>query len=166
MYLADQAKKRLCKNYGENLLQSIAIFHDLTSQGPIYVCTVCLQTMFVDDVDDVSTLRPGKPEELLKECRTNYISVDNREWICHSCKYEIYQDKYPKLSKANKVCFPKRPPELELFPLEETLISPLLPFMTIRSLPVGGLTKEGQKLIVGNVVHVPNDIASTVRILP
>ena len=166
MYLVDQAYKRQSKNYGENLQQSITIFHALTSQGPIYVCTACLQTMFVDDVDNVATLRPGKHEELLKKCCTGYISVDECEWLCHSCKHEIYQDKYPKLSKANKVCFPERPPELDLFPLEETLISPLLPFMTIRSLPVGGLTKEGQKLIVGNVVHVPNDIASTVRVLP
>ena len=166
VYAEDQAKKRQTKNYGGNLQESIAIFHDLTSQGPVYVCTVSLQTMFVDDVDDVVTLRPGKHKDLLKECCTGYLSVDKREWLCHSCKHEIYQDKYPKLSKANKVCFPERPPELDLFPLEETLISPLLPFMTIRSLPVGGLTKEGQKLIIGNVVHVPNDIASTVRVLP
>ena len=166
LYLVDQGHKRQIKNYGENLQQSIIIFHELTSQGPIYVCTACLQTMFVDDVDNVATLRPGKHEELLKKCCTGYISIDECEWLCHSCKHEIYQDKYPKLSKANKVCFPERPPELNLFPLEETLISPLLPFMTIRSLPVGGLTKEGQKLIVGNVVHVPNDIASTVQVLP
>ena len=144
LYSVDQAKKRQSKNYGETLQQSIAIFHKLTSQGPVYVCTACLQTMFVDDVDDVASLRPGKHKELLKECCTGYISIDGREWLCHSCKHEIYQDKYPKLSKANKVCFPERPPELDLFPLEETLISPLLPFMTIRSLPVGGLTKEGK----------------------
>ena len=159
-------QKHASKCYGNNLQESIAIFHDLTSQGPIYVCTSCLQTMFSDDVDDVSKLRPGKHQSLFSECCTGYISIGGREWLCHSCKHEIYQDQYPKLSKANKVYFPDRPPELNLYPLEETLISPLLPFMTIRTLPVGGLTKEGQKLIVGNVVHVPNDIASTVRILP
>ena len=43
---------------------------------------------------------------------------------------------------------------------------PLLPFMTIHSLPVCGHTANGQKLIVGNVVHVPNDIASIVNSLP
>ena len=162
----NEGQKREQKNYGNNLEQSISIFHDVTSQGPIYVCTSCLQTMFVDDVDKVANLRPGKHKALLKECCTGYISIDGCEWLCHSCKYEIYQDQYPKLSKANKVYFPEKPEELNLYPLEETLISPLLPFMTIRSLPVGGLTKEGQKMIIGNVVHVPNDISSTVRILP
>ena len=52
-----------------------------------------------------------------------------------------------------------------MHPLEETLVAPLLPFMTIRSLPVCGQTAQGQKLIVGNVVHVPNDIATTVNTL-
>ena len=67
---------------------------------------------------------------------------------------------------ANKIGFPECPPELELYSLEETLVAPLLPFMTIRSLPVCGHTANGQKFIVGNVVHVPKDIASTVNSLP
>ena len=33
-------------------------------------------------------------------------------------------------------------------------MAPLLPFMMISSLPVCGHTANGQKLIVGNVVHV------------
>ena len=45
-------------------------------------------------------------------------------------------------------------------------MAPLLPLTTICSLPVCGHTANGQKLIVGNVVHVPNDIASTVNSLP
>ena len=72
----------------------------------------------------------------------------------------------PKLSAANKVGFPPCPDELQLHPLEETLIMPLLPFMTIRSLPDCGQTEYGQKIIIGNVVHVPNNIASTVNVLP
>ena len=57
-------------------------------------------------------------------------------------------------------------PELELYPLEEIIIAIYLPFMTVCSLPVCGLVAEGQKMIVGNVIHVPNDIASTVDVLP
>ena len=45
-------------------------------------------------------------------------------------------------------------------------MAPLLPFMTICSLPVCGHTANGQKLIVGNVVRVPNDITSAVNSLP
>ena len=82
-----------------------------------------------------------------------------------TCKRDIYNDLVPKLSVANKIGFPEHPPELEVYPLEETLVAPLLPFMTIHSLPLCGHTANGQKLIVGNVVHVPNDIASTVNSL-
>ncbi len=38
--------------------------------------------------------------------------------------------------------------------------------MTICSLPVCGHATHGQKLIIGNVVHVPNDKASTANTLP
>ena len=83
-----------------------------------------------------------------------------------TCNRDIYNDLVPKLSVANKIGFPECPPELELFPLEETLVTPLLPFMIICSLPVCCHSANGQKLIVGNVVHVANDTASTVNNLP
>ena len=161
-----ECARRQISNYGATLDESKQIFLDLMKDGPIYVCTSCKQTMFQDDVDDVTRLRPGQHADRLKECCTGYISVGGKEWLCHSCKREIYQDLYPKLAEINKVGFPAKPPELDLNPLEETLIAVYLPFMKIRSLPVGGLVAEGQKLIVGNVVHVPNDITSTVEVLP
>ena len=83
-----------------------------------------------------------------------------------TCKRDIYNDLVPNLSVANKIEFPECPPELELYPLEETLVAPLIPFMTIHSLPVYGDTANGQKLIDGNVVHIPNDIVSPVNSLP
>ena len=87
-------------------------------------------------------------------------------FVCMTCKRDNYNDLVPKFSVANKIGFPECPLELELYSLEETLVAPLLPFMTIHSLPVCGHTASGQKLIVGNVAHVPNDIASTVNSLP
>ena len=159
-------QRRQVHQFGASLEESIAIFLEDTKDGPIYVCTSCLQTMFKDDVQDVTRLRPGHHKLMLDKCITGKISIDGKEWLCNSCRVEIYHDHIPKLSKANLVGFPERPDELKLFPLEETLIAPLLPFMTLRSLPVCGLVAEGQKLIVGNVVHVPNDISSTVDVLP
>ena len=50
--------------------------------------------------------------------------------------------------------------------LEEFLAAPLSAFMRIRSLPVCGITACGQKLMIGNVVHVPNDIGTTLKTLP
>ena len=45
-------------------------------------------------------------------------------------------------------------------PLEERLISPRIPFMQIRELPLGG-----QLSIHGNIVNVPSDINSTIQCL-
>ena len=117
-------------------------------------------THFVDNVQDVASLQPGSHRTTLDSRLTRYKSIHSKEWICMTCKSEIYNDLVPKLSVANKIGFPECPPQLELYPLEETLVAPLLPFLTICSLPACGHTANGQKLIVGNVVHVQNDIAS------
>ena len=132
--------------YGKNLLDSIKIFLDAVSTGPIYVCSSCLQTHFVDSVVDVSTLHPGKHQPLLKKCLTQYKSIDKKEWLCLSCKREIYDGLVPKLSQLNKVGFPVKPSELDLNRLEEFFIAPLSAFMTIRSIPVCGLVLSWTKI--------------------
>ena len=55
---------------------------------------------------------------------------------------------------------------MELNTLEEFLAAPLSAFMRIQSLPVCGITACGQKLMIDNVVHVPNDIGTTLKTLP
>jgi len=57
--------------------------------------------------------------------------------------------------------FPEKPKELQLYPLEERLISLRIPFMQIRQ-----LTREEQISINGNVVNVPVDIQPTINSLP
>ena len=76
----------------------------------------------------------------------------------HGC---IKKKKIPRLSQANKMGFPDKPKELELFPLEERLVSLRIPFMQIRQLPSGG-----QFSVKGNVVNVPVDIQPTIQSLP
>lgn len=93
-------------------------------------------------------------------CFTNQKSVDDTEWICHTCNASNKQHKIPRLSIANKMGFPERPKELELYPLEERLVSLRIPFMQIRQLPRGG-----QLSIKGNVVNVPIDIQPTIHSL-
>ena len=73
-------------------------------------------------------------------------SIDNTEWICSTCHKRTNGD-IPKLSIYNKMGFPKKPPELQLHQLEETLIAPIIPFMSIWELPVGF-----QKCLPGNVL--------------
>lgn len=57
--------------------------------------------------------------------------------------------------------FPNKPPELELFPLEERLVSLRIPFMQLNELPRGG-----QYSITGNVVNVLVEIKPTIKSLP
>ena len=57
--------------------------------------------------------------------------------------------------------FPKLPPQLKLFSMEERLIAPRIFFMLLRDHPVGR-----QTFVRGNFVTVPVDIAPTVNILP
>ena len=156
----------MTRKLGSNLDESIRKFLDAVSEGPIYVCSSCHQTHFANNVVDVCNLHPQKQQILLDTCLTNFKSVNNKEWLCLSCKREIYAGMVPKLSTTNKVGFPKKPPELELNVLEEFLAAPLSAFMRIRSLPVCGITACGQKLMIGNVVHVPNDIGTTLKTLP
>ena len=85
----ENAQKRArtqTSTYGNNLDDSINIFLDAVSQGPINVCSSCLQTEFASNVVDVSTLHPGIHQSLLKECLTQETSIDGKEWLCLSCK--------------------------------------------------------------------------------
>jgi len=88
-------------------------------------------------------------------------SVESIEWICRTCDSNLKKGKFPSLSKANKMSFPKKPDLLNLTPLEERLISPRIPFMQICELPRGA-----QLSIHGNIVNVPTDVNSTVHCLP
>ena len=92
---------------------------------------------------------------------TEFTSVGNEEWICHTCLSALRDSKLPKLSVANGMKWPDKPPELNLHQLEERLIALRIPFMQIRELPRGG-----QYSLKGNVINVPVDIQPTINSLP
>lgn len=124
------------------------------------MCTCCHQTWFSDSVVDAHSLHDSLAA-CIQHCLTNYKSVDNIEWICHTCQNSLKKAKIPRLSISNKMGFPEKPKELQLYPLEERLISLRIPFMQIRQ-----LTREEQISINGNVVNVPVDIQPTINSLP
>ena len=69
---------------------------------------------------------------------TKFTSVNDEEWVCHTCLNSLRDGKVPKLSVANRMKWPNKPPELNLHQLEERLIALRIPFMQIRELPRGG----------------------------
>ena len=154
----DLLPKKFQKNI-ETIEESIKRFHSDISFGPIYVCSCCHQTWFRKSVSMLKNCHiPAEGKRL--HC-TEFTSVGNEEWICHTCLSALRDSKLPKLSVANGMKWPDKPPELNLHQLEERLIALRIPFMQIRELPRGG-----QYSLKGNVINVPVDIQPTINCLP
>ena len=145
--------------FGITIEDCIRKFHGHIQLGPVYICSCCQQTWFKESVLKVenSSLDERQKTKFL----THSLSVENSEWICNTCYSSIKEDRIPKLSVLNGMKWPCKPKELELFPLEERLVSLRIPFMQIRELPRGG-----QYSVKGNIVNVPVDIQPTVNSLP
>ena len=154
----DLLPKKFQKNF-ETIEESIKQFHSDISFGPIYVCSCCHQTWFRKSVSMLKNCHiPAESKRL--HC-TEFTSVGNEEWICHTCLSALRDSKLPKLSVANGMKWPDKPPELNLHQLEKRLIALRIPFMQIRELPRGG-----QYSLKGNVINVPVDIQPTINSLP
>ena len=141
-----------------DIKECIKQFHSSIAVGPLFVCTCCHQTWFRKGVCMLKNINLPKSSRLYL---TKFTSVNDEEWICHTCMGAIRDGKVPKLSVANGMKWPDKPPELDLHQLEERLISLRIPFMQIRELPRGG-----QYSLKGNVINVPVDIQPTVSCLP
>ena len=144
--------------YYKDIKECIKQFHSSIAVGPLFVCTCCHQTWFRKGVCMLKNINLPKSSRLYL---TKFTSVNDEEWICHTCMGAIRDGKVPKLSVANGMKWPDKPPELDLHQLEERLISLRIPFMQIRELPRGG-----QYSLKGNVINVPVDIQPTVSCLP
>ena len=151
----------LTKSHQKDLTieESIKRFHSDISIGPLYVCSCCHQTWFRKSVSMLKNTHISAESRRLY-C-TDFTSVGNEEWICHTCLSALRESKPPKLSVANGMKWPDKPPELNLHQLEERLIALRIPFMQIRELPRGG-----QYSLKGNVINVPVDIQPTINCLP
>ena len=139
--------------------ETIKQFHLDISIGPLYICTCCHQTWFRKSVSMLKNTHIA--EESKRQYCTDFMSVNNEEWVCHTCLSALRERKCPKLSVANGFKWPNKPVELNLHQLEERLIALRIPFMQIRELPRGG-----QYSLKGNVINVPVDIQPTINSLP
>ena len=146
------------QSYFKDIKECIKQFHSSIAVGPLFVCTCCHQTWFRKGVCMLKNINLPTSSRLY--C-TKFTSVNDEEWICHTCVGAIRDGKVTKLSVANGMKWPDKPPELDLHQLEERLISLRIPFMQIRELPRGG-----QYSLKGNVINVPVDIQPTVSCLP
>ena len=100
---------------------SIKQFHANIAIGPLYVCTCLHQTWFRKS--DSILKNTNIPAQSRRLYCTNFTSVNNEEWVCHTCLSTLRDSKSPKLSIANGMKWPDKPPELNLHQLEERLIA-------------------------------------------
>ncbi|XP_071855229.1 uncharacterized protein [Apostichopus japonicus] len=132
-------------------------FFNSISVGPEYVCCCCEQLWYKESV----TSFVQKTAKSTFSIALHNPSINNKLWICSTCKEYINSDKIPPLSLNNNMKFVTIPKELQLHSLEEKLVALRIPFMQIRELP------RGQQLnLKGNVVNVAADVSSTCRLLP
>ena len=158
----EEHMRRRRKKFGHSFADAVDRFKEAIFSSASYVCSICHQTWFKHSVKAVASLNQKIiKSHLLNKCLTGYISVENREWICNSCLFNIKQGKVPKLSVINGMKFPQKPAELDLSNLEERLIFLRIPFMQIRALNSGG-----QFSLKGSVVNVPAEIEPTIHALP
>ncbi|XP_061170324.1 uncharacterized protein LOC133179634 [Saccostrea echinata] len=158
-YCNKESERNRQRQFGIHIQDCIINFHEKIKHGPVFVRSCCHQTWFKESVLKVQNTNLDDLSKI--KYLTGIISVGNAEWICNTCYSSIREGKVPKLSVLNGMIWPPKPRELNLFPLEERLISLRIPFMQIRELPRGG-----QYSVKGNVVNVPVDIQPTVNSLP
>ena len=75
---------------------------------------------------------------MFAECSKGFTLVNNKEWLCRTHHFAIIQGKVPRLSMKNGMGFQEQPPQLQLYPMEEHLISIVLTFFQVRCNPMGG----------------------------
>ena len=87
------------QNKGNTIADCLNIFNEETEYGPLYVCTVCLQTWFKSSVYDISKLflKMQIEQNMFTECSKGFTSVNSKEWLCRTCCFAMKQGKVPRL---------------------------------------------------------------------
>ena len=67
----------------ENIELLICKFHEIVSQGPLYICTCCDQLWYKYSVLHADKLRQSNPN--IEKYLCNKLSVDDIEWVCTTC---------------------------------------------------------------------------------
>jgi len=156
------ARKKYRKGLQEETLEvKLQKFKEKSKEGPTCICTCCGSLWFRSSVHSLSTanLESKHSPEFLEKILNLSCS---EAWICRTCYIYVQKGQVPRLAISNGLDFPKIPDVLKnLTTLEERLVALRLPFLQIRSLGV-----DRQCGMKGNVVHIPNDIDTSVSCIP
>ena len=155
-------KRQLYKTYitqTTTISKLIEKFHSDVAVGPLYICSCCDQLWYKHSVSQAGRFRQQYPNMVIH--LQHIFSVDNTEWLCHSCNRHLKKGKVPPCAISNGQKFHDKPEFWDLNELECRLVAPRLAFQKIMQAPRGKQFK-----ITGNVVNVPADVINTVSMLP
>ena len=79
----------------KTLEETISAFHSAVSEGPIYICTCCDQLWYKHSVCQTHNIRLSTPN--IVKYLQNTLSVNNLEWVCHTCITHLKKGKYHHL---------------------------------------------------------------------
>ena len=79
----------------KDINECIKDFHSSIAVGPIFVCTCCHQTWFRKSVSMIKNINISA-KDIRLYC-TKLLSVNEEEWVCHTCLTTIRDGKVPKL---------------------------------------------------------------------
>lgn len=133
----------------------ISKFHDIVSQGPLYICTCCDQMFYKHSVLQSSNLRQKNPD--IHKYLTGKTSVNNTELVCQTCFKYLCKNKVPPCAIVNGMQFPHKPAFFDLNELECILLAPRIALQKLMQAPRGRQLK-----IHDNIVNVPADVNNTV----
>ena len=156
LYTMEYRKQKRCEF--EPLQSLISKFHDLVSQGPLYICTCCDQLWYKHSVIPAMTLKENNPD--VQKRLLNRKSVNKVEWLCKTFNKYLKNNKVPPCAAVNGLQFPEKPSFFDLNELECRLLAPRLAFQKLMQAPRGRQLK-----INGNIVNVPTDVVNTVNML-
>ncbi|XP_077548785.1 uncharacterized protein LOC144162186 [Haemaphysalis longicornis] len=129
-------------------------------------CDVCDRLWFSNNLVTISSIKNDNARATaiaMLQSAFPTAAVSSEYKVCASCKGSLMAGKVPSMSVSHGFKYPPRPDHLPLLnPVEERLIAPRLPFMSIRRLTHG----SGQYGIKGQVVNVPINVPNTVQCLP
>ena len=115
------------------LEELIANFHNAVSNGPIYICTCCDQLWYKQSVCLADKIRAStlNAVKLLQDI----TSVNNAEWLCHTCMKHLKSGKVPPLAVVNGMKFPEKPTFFTLMNSSAGLLHPDWLFKKLCKLP-------------------------------
>lgn len=152
--ICEQASTKETKKGNEkNMDDVIKRFHNIVSQGPLYICSCCDQLWYKHSVSTADKISKSNPTAA--NCLRNRRSINNKEWLCRTCQNYLVKNKVPPVALVNGMQFPVKPDFFDLNELECRLLAPRLAFQKLMQAPRGRQLK-----IHGNVVNVPAEVST------